>query len=200
MSGVRLEVFDLPTTNWEGMLGVDWLAACGAVVDFGHARLTVPGEAAQQTAGSSSYPGFSSCQRVELDRDGTTGRFTCRLSIESAGESPSRFVVNTVAETSLDVGYARLHGIDLGEPVGEEHGPTGAVVPVYRPKKPVTISAGDQLLAVVRPTIYDIYAYGDTPRPAAPLCLAGYLGADVLLERRAVIDFGPEAGRPDPPP
>jgi hypothetical protein len=116
------------------------------------------------------------------------------------GDAPGRFVVNTVAETSLDVEYAERHGIDLGEPVDEEHGPTGAVVPVYRPSEPVTLVVGDQPLVVVRPSIYDIYAYGENPRPDADSCLAGYLGADILLDKRAVIDFGPAVGRHDQTP
>jgi hypothetical protein len=187
MFGVRLEIFDLPTTNWEGMLGVHWLAASGAVVDFGSARLTVPRTAAERPATSSGHDSVDLCQ------DDATGRFTCLLSVGAGPAAPGRFVVSTVAETTLDVEYARRHGIEFGEPVGEEHGPTGAVIPVYRPTEPVQLRFGDRLLAAVRPSVYDIYAYGDNPRPVGRSGIAGYLGADVLLERRALIDFGSEA-------
>jgi hypothetical protein len=61
---------------------------------------------------------------------------------------------------------------------------------VYRATGPVQLSFGDRLLAVVRPVVYDIYAYGDSPRRVGRSGIAGYSGADVLLEGRALIDFG----------
>jgi hypothetical protein len=185
MRGVRLEVFDLPTTNWEGMLGVDWLAASGAIVDFGSRVLTVP-----RTPSDRPTPSLRGRQ-IPLERDETSGRWTCRLSLLAPSTVPAsgRFVVSTVAETALDIAFAARSGIDLGDPVEEEHGPTGAVVPVYRPVQPVALGIRDEVFCAVPPSIYDIYGYGGNPRPPDEECLAGYLGADVLLRTRALVDF-----------
>jgi hypothetical protein len=184
LTEVRLEIFDLPTTNWEGMLGVEWLAAVGAVVDFGGSRLLVPYETAPLACPAASG------RSIALERDHTTGRFLCRLGLSADGP-PSRFVVSTVAETTLDTVHARRHGIELGRPVDEEHGPTGAVVPVYRPAQPVTIWHDGRLITAIRPTVYDIYVYGANQRPDPASAVAGYLGADLLLEQHALVDFGP---------
>ena len=188
MSDQRIEVFDLPTENWWGMLGVDWLARSGAVVDFGRAQLFVPAaggerESLQPQAAGGEDP-------VPLDRDAQTGRFGCPLSIEPAGRTVGRFVVSTCAGTTLDIEYARRHGIGFGAPVDEEHGPGGAVVATYRAADPVTLCSRGAPLVTVRPEIYDIYAYGQNARPAGHGLIAGYLGADVLAAHRGVVDFG----------
>src|SRR5580765_5583079 len=73
VAGARLvdvpcAVFQLPTTNWEGMLGVDWLEATGPVVDFGTRTLAFPDSEARArlTAGSG---------RVKLELDTELRRY-----------------------------------------------------------------------------------------------------------------------------
>jgi hypothetical protein len=183
MTDVPCEVFDLPTTNWEGMLGVHWLASSSAAIDFGRARLLL-GDAARHRMpllGGLSIP---------LEQDADSGRFTCHLGLAAPGTPAGRFVASTVAETTLDIEFARRHGIDLGAPVGEEHGPGGAVVPVYRPAEPIRLVADARLVCTVRPSVYDIYAYGNNARPRQEAALAGYVGADVLRQRGVVVYFG----------
>jgi hypothetical protein len=187
LSDVRVEVFDLPTTNWTGMLGVDWLAATGAVVDFGAPAALSCRWHDEPVARPEDLDDRG--RAVGLDRDTVTGRFTCELSI-APDTARGRFVVSTVAETTLDIDFARAHGLELGEQVDEEHGPGGAVVAVYRPSEPVTLFTGGRSFASTTPMVYDLYAYSDTPRPAGPDVVCGYLGADLLVAHAGVIDFG----------
>lgn len=184
LSGVHIEVFDLPTTNWQGMLGVDWLAATGATLDFGNARLFFPGR-----FGVEPLPPDG--RRIQLHRESGSGRFTCLLAVEPYLDRTGRFVVSTVADTTLDIEFARQLGLELGPQVDEEHGPTGAVVPVHRPEQPLAFSFRGLAIASVRPSIYDIYAYGGNHRPADDSRIAGYVGADILLDAGAVVSFNP---------
>lgn len=184
----RIEVFDLPTVNWDGMLGLDWLASTGAVVDFGRARLAVPADAGARTALLAELDGRAGA--VPLTRDLATGRFLCGLSLDGDAGSVSRFVASTVGDTTIDIACARRHGIEPGEQIGEEHGPGGAVVPAYRARRPVTFSVGGIALATITPEIHDIYAYSGNPRPDEGELVDGCLGADLLAARSGVIDFG----------
>ena len=170
LADVRCAVFDVPTTNWEGMLGVGWLAATRPTVDFGSRTLSF---ARAELEG----------ERLEMELDESLGRYVVDVPVDG---TPATFVVNTVADTTLDLAFARSRGLDLVEETGVEHGPTGAVVPVHRTAQPVALGPfGEWELAV-----HDTYAYRGQERPAGGREVAGYVGADVLLATRAVIDFG----------
>lgn len=189
---VRFEVFDLPTTNWDGMLGLDWLASAGVVVDVGRRALHA-GPWGDVDRSASAVP-HDAAVTVPLVRDSDTGRFLAELGVETGGDATAgRFVASTVAETTLDIDSARALGVDLGDPVDEEHGPGGAVVPVYAPAAPITLTSAGTPIASVRPTVYDVYGYSRSKRPAEPV--AGYLGADLLLDHGAVLDFGGRRGK-----
>jgi hypothetical protein len=168
LTDVSCSVFDLPTTNWEGMLGVGWLAATRPVIDFGSRTLSFD---------CATHDG----ERFEMVLDETLGRYVTDLLVDG---TPATFVVSTVADTTLDLGFARSWGLDLVEGVGVEHGPAGAVVPVHRTARPVELGS----LATLELPVHDIYAYSSADRPAKGV--AGYLGADVLLASRAILDFG----------
>jgi hypothetical protein len=179
VEGVRLDevpcaVFDLPTTNWDGMLGVGWLAATRPVVDFGSrtlsfARATVAGD------------------RVEMSLDESLGRYVAELLVDGA---PATFVVNTVADTTLDLSFARRRGLELVEETALEHGPTGVVVPVHRTARPVELALPGIPLATLDLPVHDTYAYRGEERATDAPEVAGFIGADVLLATRAVLDFG----------
>jgi hypothetical protein len=175
MADVPCAVFDLPTTNWEGMLGVGWLDAARPVVDFGSRTL------------SFGAPIANAAARVEFVLDEALGRYVIELVMN--GES-APFVVSTVAGTTLDLAFARDRGLDLTEPTGEEHGPGGAVVPVYRTRHPVSLAHAGGPIATLAPTVYDTFGYVGRERSPGAREVAGYLGADVLLETGAVLDFG----------
>lgn len=183
VAGVRLDavpcaVFDLPTTNWEGMLGVDWLAATRPVVDFGTQTLSY--SSAETRAALDG-------DRLELTLDPSLGRYVAELLVDGA---PATFVVNTVADTTLDLGFVRRRGFELVEEDGVEHGPTGAVVPVHRTARPVALALPDAPLATIELPVHDTFAYRGDERAAGEPEAAGFLGADVLLATRAVLDFG----------
>jgi hypothetical protein len=187
LSDVRCEVFQLPTTNWEGMLGVGWLAAVEPVVDLANRWLFVP--TARQRAEIDERLG-ADATRVELTRDEMSDRYTSLVSVDSGGATSVTFVASTVADTIVDVEYARRCGIELGPVVGEEHGPTGAVVANHRAKEPVRFYSSGDLIATLTPEVHDVYAYSGAERPTSSDAIGGYLGADLLLATGAILDFG----------
>jgi hypothetical protein len=172
---VPCAVFDLPTTNWEGMLGIGWLDAARPVVDFGSHRL------------SFQAPILAEADRLEFALNETLGRYLAEFLLD--GEATT-FVVSTVADTTLDLGLARDRGLRLTEPTGVEHGPGGAVVSVYRTAHPVLLAHPGGPLAEAPLPVHDLYAYRGEERPEGARAVAGYLGADVLLAARAILDFG----------
>lgn len=178
LADVACAVFQLPTTNWEGMLGVDWLTAVRAVVDFGERMLAFPGDDARTTLGS---------PRVELQLDTELKRYLGDFLLD--GE-PATFVVSTAGDTILDLGFARERGLELTDPVGEDHGPAGAVVPVFRTASPVRLETAGRALVTASLQVHDIHAYRGEKRSSDERAVAGYLGADVLLANDAVLDFG----------
>ena len=176
LTDVACSVFQLPTVNWEGMLGVGWLAAARPVVDFGSRTLSVPSAAERRALAAEPV-------RVELRRDVASGRYVAELTVEG---TLATVVVSTVAETILDVEFARRAGIELTAALGVEHGPSGAVVPVYRTARPVSFAG----IGSVEAQVHDTYAYAARDRPPVADQVAGYLGADLLLAAGAVLDFG----------
>lgn len=176
LTDVACSVFQLPTVNWEGMLGVGWLAAARPVVDFGARTLSVPSEAERRLLADAPV-------RTDLRRDVTSGRYVAELTVE---DRLATVVVSTVAETILDLEFARRSGIELTAALGVEHGPSGNVVPFYRAAGPVSFAG----IGSVAAQVYDTYAYADRDRPSVTDQVAGYLGADLLLAAGAVVDFG----------
>jgi hypothetical protein len=176
MTDVACSVFQLPTVNWDGMLGVGWLAAARPVVDFGSRTLSVPSAAQRRALDSEPV-------RFELRRDVASGRYVADLTVEG---TLATVVVSTVAETILDLEFAQRSEIELTAALGAEHGPGGAVVPVRHTAHPVTFAGIGSVVAQVD----DTYAYSDRDRPSVVDQIAGYLGADLLLAAGALLDFG----------
>jgi len=192
LNNVRCEVFQLPTTNWEGMLGVGWLATVQPIVDLANRQLFIP--TMSQRADVDALLG-TDATRIDLSRDQTSGRFVLRLSVgpatqPTATQTTATFVASTVADTILDIEYARRCGIELGPVIGEEHGPTGAVVANYRSAQPVTFHSSGTPIATATPEVHDVYAYSGSERPPGIEAIGGYLGADLLLATGALLDFG----------
>jgi hypothetical protein len=177
---VACAVFQLPTTNWEGMLGVGWLDAACPIVDFGRRSLAFPDSEARGHLSEGAG-------RVELELDTELGRYVGDFLLD--GEAAT-FVVSTAGETILDLEYARGRDLELTPSVGEEHGPSGAVVPVFRTASPVRLDASCGSLVTAPLQVHDIHAYRGEERPPNGPAIAGYLGADLLLANSAVLDFG----------
>ena len=187
LTDVRCEVFQLPNDSWEGMLGVGWLAAAMPFVDLANRRIYLPTSLQRAAAVQLLGPGAT---RVPLSLDRKTGRFVGWVSVEPAGATVARFVASTVAETVLDIEYARDNGIELGPVLGQEHGPSGAVTANHRTAQPVSLYSSGVKIATLTPDVHDVYAYSDTERPPRRGSIGGYLGADLLLTTGAVLDFG----------
>ncbi|TWP36985.1 hypothetical protein [Leekyejoonella antrihumi] len=182
LTDLEVEVFDLPTDQCEGLLGVGWLRRVGAVIDFGTNRLIVPEDAAQRDAMLLPLVG----RALPLQWDAVAARYVARVEI---GGVAGRFVLSTVAGLTLDLAFARASGAQLAGPVGEEHGPTGAVIPLHRTVEPVVLQSGGGPLPPTPAQVYDLYAYMGAERPTDG-ALDGHLGADVLIACGAVVDFG----------
>lgn len=176
LTDVACSVFQIPTVNWDGMLGVGWLAAARPVIDFGSRTLSVPSAAERRALDAEPV-------RIELRRDGASGRYVAELNVE---DTLATFVVSTVAETILDLDFARRCGIELTVALGVEHGPGGAVVPLFRTARAVSFAG----IGSVTAQVHDTYAYADRERPSVADQVAGYLGADLWLAAGAVLDFG----------
>ncbi|MGH3496174.1 MAG: hypothetical protein ACRDP1_01740 [Nocardioidaceae bacterium] len=187
----RLDVFNLVTNPWDGMLGLGWLHQVGAIVDFGARGVYVPEHAGEAERIVGALAADRTLVRLPLLRHAGTGRYRAQLSTGSPGTAPATFVVSTVAFCVLDSEHARRNRIPAGASGETEHGPSGTSVATHHAASPVALRAGDIGLGTTVPEIYDIYAYADVPRPADPAeQVAGYVGADYLLQHRAVLDFG----------
>jgi hypothetical protein len=91
----------------------------------------------------------------------------------------------------VDAGFAAKAGIAVGVKTDDYAGPAGATGEVRAAREPVTLRIDGQALTPVPAEVYDIYAYASTSRPSEEESLTGgYLGCDVMLSSRAVIDFG----------
>jgi hypothetical protein len=187
LTDVPCEVFQLPTTNWAGMLGVGWLAAVKPIVDLAHRRLYLP--TSPERAETARLLGARATS-VPLSLDQESGRFVCSASVDASGATVATFVASTVAETVLDIEFARRCGIEFGSVVGEQHGPAGAVIANHRTAQPVSFYSAGAMIATLTPEVYDVYAYSGAERPSVRDAIAGYLGADLLLTAGAVLDFG----------
>jgi hypothetical protein len=183
-AGVEIAVFDVPQDEpVEGMLGIGWLRERGAVVDLGEGRLRF----ADAAVDGSALTWDEDWQAYVVDT-AVLGR-------------AARFVVSTVAGVVVDTVAADRLGLALGPVVDEDGGPTGTVVRVRPVASAWTVDLDGHPRAVPDAVAWDLYAYADRPRPASG-GIDGFLGCELLVQERAVVDFGrgtialPPPGRP----
>jgi hypothetical protein len=171
-AGVEIAVFDVPQDEpVDGMLGIGWLRERAVVVDLGAGRLRFGGDAVAGTA----MAWDDGWQAYVVDT--------------RVGGSPARFVVSTVAGVVVDPAAAARLGLGLGDVVDEDGGPTGTVVQVRPVETPWSVDLDGHARAVPEAMSWDLYAYADRPRPASG-GIDGFLGCELLVRERAVVDFG----------
>jgi predicted aspartyl protease len=187
MNDVPLKVFETPQEQkMDGMLGIGWLRANHAIVDFSDLRLGVPRSEADSASlnttllehGYAAYP---------LTWNGAKTEYS--LTAEVNGK-PASFIVSTVSHLVIDDHLAKQAGIKLTEPVGTYGGPTGATGHQYANASEVALTIGGKRAAVPTASIYDIYTYDGEARPPEGEQIGGYLGAEFMLPNKAIIDFG----------
>jgi hypothetical protein len=171
-AGVEIAVFDVPQDEpVDGMLGIGWLRERGAVVDLGRSRLRFAGEPVDGAA-------------LTWDDD-----WQAYVVATTVSGGPARFVVSTVAGVVVDTVAADRLGLALGPVVDEDGGPTGTVVQVLPVASAWSVDLDGHPRAVPDAVAWDLYAYADRPRPA-PGGIDGFLGCELLVRERAVVDFG----------
>lgn len=106
----------------------------------------------------------------------------------------AKLFVSTVMENVVDTAFATIAGVPFGPEIDTYYGPTGSLGSVYIAKRNIDIVVDGQRAVPDRPRIFDTYAYDGEPRPATvpDARHTVRLGADFLLAKQAVIDFGTE--------
>ena len=171
-AGVEIAVFDVPQDEpVDGMLGIGWLRERGAVVDLGEGRLCPDGTAIE----GSPMTWDDDWQAYVVDT--------------TVGGEPSRFVLSTVAGVVVDTVAVERLGLTLGPVVDEDGGPTGTVVQVRPVETEWAVDLDGHPRTVPDAASWDLYAYADRPRPASG-GIDGFLGCELLVRERAVVDFG----------
>ncbi len=184
---VPLRVFEIPQKPiMNGMLGIGWLRARRAIVDFSRLRIGVPATAADSAAerqrlveeGYVAHP---------LSWDADQKRYTIKVNLNG---TTSTFVVSTVSHLVIDDHIAAEARISRGKVLDTYGGPTGTTGKTYRNGSPVELVIGGQKANVPPAVIYDTYDYDAEPRPAIEKQIGGYLGCEFMLPNKAVVDFG----------
>ena len=169
---VEIAVFDVPQDEpVDGMLGVGWLRERGAVVDLGRRCLRFDGP----PAGGTSLAWYEDWRAYVVDTT-VAGR-------------PARFVVSTVAGVVVDAVAAQRLGLALGPVVDSDGGPTGTVVDVRPVETSWALDLDGRTRTVAGAASWDVYSYADRQRPSAGP-IDGFLGCELLVQERAVVDFG----------
>jgi hypothetical protein len=179
---VTVSVFEKPVDTT--ILGLGWITAHGAIVDYPHHRIVVPDGASTPAVWRTRLLATGYTAHA-MRRDPVDGRYLVTATIN--GQS-TEMVVSTVVDVTIDTGFAARAGLAQGRVIEDYGGPSGATGHVYESAAPAAIWLGGWQ-ATARPLpIEDTYAYMRQERPANPR--GGMLGADFLIAYHAVIDFG----------
>lgn len=169
---VEVAVFDVPQDEpVDGMLGIGWLRERHVTVDLGDGVLRF--DAPPVTGTAMSWDDEWQAYVVEMT---VAGR-------------PARFVVSTVAGVVVDTVAADRLGLPLGRDTDHDGGPTGTVVQVRPVTAAWTAHLDGRTLRVEDAASWDLYEYADRDRPATG-AVDGFLGCELLVAERAVVDFG----------
>ena len=186
MKDVPLKVFEVPPEpKMDGMLGIGWLRANRAIVDFAELRIGVPTSEADSASEAASLMarGYSA---YPMTWDGSTAKYSL---IAEVNGKPATFIVSTVSHLVIDDRFAERAGIRLTAPVDHYAGPSGTRGNQYANASEIRLAIDGHKTVAPTASIYDTYAYDGDVRPASG-SIGGYLGAEFLLPNKAIIDFG----------
>jgi hypothetical protein len=183
-----VSIFETPASDTIGMLGLKWITANRAIIDFPDKRLTLKPapDAAAKMKSRLRESGFID---LPMQIDPSRGDFQVSVTL---GKATRKMTVSTVAGISIDTAFARDAGVALGEEAGTFGGPTGSQGTRYRTRDPITIKIGNWTSQPSdKATVLDEYVYSSRPRPTdSTQAIGGALGADFLIAHDAVVDFG----------
>lgn len=179
---VPVSVFEKPVEVT--MLGLDWIAAHGVVVDFANAKIIAPenAESHRRLGVSLIQSGYSA---HAMRRDPADGRYLVTASINGAA---AEMIVSTVVDATVDTAYAARAGLHPGRIAGAYGGPSGATGQEFESAEVAVIAIDGWRSQPRKLPIEDTYAYMKAERPAD--ARGGMLGADFLIAHHAVVDFG----------
>lgn len=182
---VPVSVFETPGKQ-PGMLGLDWIRASRAVVDFGKSQLVLDPSTTQIVA-LRQHLLSNGYVAIPIREEPGTGKYEVDVSI---GDATRRMMISTVAALNIDEDFARAGGVKSGKVIGRNAGPKGATENAYSTAQPVTLRIGQWTSDPINNAVVeDVYTYASKERPLENP-EGGLLGADFMIAYRAVIDFG----------
>jgi len=107
---VPVEIFETPTPEMDGMLGIRWLRRQCVIVDYDSYRVGIPRtihDSEKEDEGLISL-GF---QKLKMTWDTREERYFVTGTINGV---PGRFPVSTVSHDFLDPAFAKHAGVNLG--------------------------------------------------------------------------------------
>jgi hypothetical protein len=186
---IPVSIFEKPTPYDEGMLGLTWLNANRAIIDY-QKKIVVLNAA---NGGKAIHDRLLQEKYIAIpmkpnNTDG--GRYFVSVKVNDIVEPME---VSTVSHNIFDLDFAKRSSVEYKIKEDETYGgPTGTTGKVYVNTKPIAIQiAGISFELPNNVSIFDTYGYQAVSRPKNPSDMrAGTLGCDFLLAHGAVIDFG----------
>jgi hypothetical protein len=185
---VPASIFETPSPYDQGMLGLRWLAANRAIINYQKKivvlNATNGGKAIHDQLLQENYIA------IPMKRNNAAaGRYYVSVKVNDIVEP---MIVSTVSHNIFDIDFAKRSSVEYKAAGGENYGgPTGTEGKVYVNTKPIAIQIGDASFELPVVHFLDTYAYEGISRPKNPSDITGgMLGCDFLLAHGAVVDFG----------
>jgi len=185
---VPVSIFETPSPYDHGMLGLSWLNANRAIIDYQKKVVVLNaangGKAIHDQLLQENYIAIP-MKRNNAD----AGRYYVSVKVNDIVEP---MIVSTVSHNIFDIDFAKRSSVEYKVAGGENYGgPTGTEGKVYVNTKPVAIQIGDASFELPVVHFLDTYAYEGISRPKDTSDITGgMLGCDFLLAHGAVVDFG----------
>jgi hypothetical protein len=175
-----------PTEKGFGMLGRNWIRENNIIIDFGSNMVAIqPNKFQQDSIAEQLLKGNYVAVPMELDE--TDNSYYTDVVINN---QQTKFCISTVSRLLIDSVYAEMANIKTGELFGSFGGPSGQTGSVYYSKEKFIIKIG-AFETLSSGLIEDTYKYIDAKRPDdITNMIGGTLGAEFMIENKAVIDFG----------
>jgi hypothetical protein len=184
---VPVSIFETPSPDTEGMLGLRWLTTNQVVLDFQKKKAIVNPNSQSTLIRHESWlqHGYVA---IPMKRAATDGRYLITVTVNGVSQP---MIISTIAENTFDSVFAKRAQIALTKPVGSYGGPAGTTGLVYKTGNPVSITVNNYSFLVESASVEDTYAYMANKRPEdASVARGGMLATDFLLANGAIVDFG----------
>ncbi|SFC32592.1 hypothetical protein SAMN05421780_104265 [Flexibacter flexilis DSM 6793] len=190
LKNVPASIFEVPDGEINaGMAGVDWIKTNRIVIDYKKKKffLNPKIETLECLKAKLSKEKYIS---IPIKFDSVRQRYLVKIEI---GGLTRNFTLSTVAFTTIDSVFAVDLSLKIKNTGNSYGGPTGSVGFVYENTIPLIFSLVNHRYKINKLTIEDMYAYiKETRTKEKSENIGGILGADFLVEHKAIIDFGNE--------